>query len=186
MRILHRPTCSWTRRRVATVALVKIERLTAQHQKALTEFVAGIADRDRAFVDRTLISQVKVAGWTQAVPERRLVAVEDDGSVSGLVTVSRNTGWSAHTADVRVVVRSARRGQGVGAALAAAGVELAESMGIEKLSVETMAANAGGQAIFVGLGFDVEARLAGQVRDDAGELQEIVILSRWLQPGDDG
>ena len=159
---------------------MKIEPLSAQHRSALADFVAGISERDRVFVDRTLISQIKVASWTQAVPERRLVAVEDDGSVSGLVTVAPGIGWSDHTADVRLVVRSARRGQGVGGALASAGVDLARRMGLRKLTVETMAANAGGQATFVALGFTVEARLDGQVRDDTGALQDIVILSRWL------
>jgi L-amino acid N-acyltransferase YncA len=162
---------------------VRIETVSAKHRDALVDFVAGIVDRDRAFVDRTLLSQVKVASWTQAVPERRLVAVEDDGSVSGLVTVSRGVGWSSHTADIRVVVRSAQRGSGIGRALAVAGIDLAKEMGLEKLSVETMAANAGGRATFVALGFTEEALLPGQVRDDHGELQDIVILSRWL--GDD-
>ncbi len=159
---------------------MRIEALTTQHRDALAVFVAGISARDRVFVDRTLISQVKVASWTQAVPERRLVAVEDDGSVSGLLTVSRGIGWSSHTADVRLVVHSDHRGKGVGGALAAAGVELANSMGVRKLSVETIAANAGGQATFVALGFEVEAQLRGQVIDDAGHLHDMVILSRWL------
>jgi ribosomal protein S18 acetylase RimI-like enzyme len=164
----------------ATVAVVRIEPLSAQHRSALANFVSAIAERDRVFLDRTLISQARVASWTQAVPERRMVAIEDDESVCGLVTVAPGVGWSSHTADFRVLVRSDQRGKGVGGALAAAGVELARNMRIEKLTVETMAANAGGQAIFMGLGFDVEARLPGQVRDDAGQLQEIVVLSRWL------
>jgi L-amino acid N-acyltransferase YncA len=159
---------------------VRIEPVAAHHRQALLDFVSGVAERDRAFFDRTLLSQVRVASWTQAVPERRLVAVEDDGSVSGLVTVSPGVGWSAHTAEVRVIVRSAQRGRGIGRALASAGVDLAGEMGIEKLTVETMAANAGGQATFAALGFDVEARLPGQVRDDAGVLQDLVLLSRWL------
>ena len=159
---------------------MRVEPVAAHHRPALVDFVAAITERDRAFVDRTLISQVKVASWTQAVPERRLVAVEDDGSVSGLVTVSPGVGWSSHTAEIRLIVRSDRRQGGVGRALAAAGIELARSMGIEKLTVETMAANAGGQATFAAHGFAVEARLPGHVRDDAGTLQDIVLLSRWL------
>jgi ribosomal protein S18 acetylase RimI-like enzyme len=165
---------------VASVPAVRIEPLSAHHRDAIAAFVASISERDRSFVDRTLISQVKVASWTQAVPERRLVAVDDDGSVVGLVTVSPGVGWSSHTADIRVLVSSAARGKGVGRALAAAGVELARSIGLEKLTVETMAPNAGGQATFLGLGFTVEATLPGQVRDDDGALQDIVLLSCWL------
>ncbi|HUC33357.1 MAG TPA: GNAT family N-acetyltransferase [Ilumatobacteraceae bacterium] len=161
---------------------MRIEPLTAQHREALVEFVAQIAERDRLFVDRTLISQVKIASWTKAVPERRLVAVDDDGSVGGLVTVSPGVGWSAHTAEVRLLVGTAQRGKGVGKALAHGGIELAQSMGIEKLWIETMAANAGGQAIFLAFGFTEEATLRGQVRDEDGNLQDIVVLTRWLTP----
>lgn len=159
---------------------MKIEPVSARHREALEDFVASIGERDRAFIDRTLLSQVKVAGWTQAVPEKRLVAVGDDGSIGGMVTVSPGVGWSGHTADIRVIVRPDCRGQGVGRALAEAGIGLAKQLGIEKMTVETMAANAGGQAIFTSLGFAVEATMPGQVRDDAGQLQDIVVLSRWL------
>src|SRR5829696_2345841 len=127
----------------ATVRTVRVEPVAAHHRPALVDFVAAITERARAFVDRQLISQVKVATWTQAVPERRLVAEGDDGSVSGLVTVSPGVGWSSHTAEIGLIVRSDRRQSGVGRALAAAGIELARSIGIEKLTVETMAANAG-------------------------------------------
>ena len=162
------------------MAFVRIEQLSAAHRDALVAFVDNISPRDRRFVDRTLISQVAVASWTQAVPERRLVAVEDDGSVSGLTTVTRGIGWSAHTADVRVVVASSARGRGVGRALASGAVQLADEMGIDKLSVETMATNEGGQAMFLALGFAEEARLVGQVVDDNGKRQDIVILTHWL------
>ena len=163
---------------------MRIEPITSGHRQALVDFVGRISLQDRYFVDRTLISPVAIASWTQAVPERRLVAVEDDGSISGLLTIARGPGWSSHTADVRLVVDSTQRGRGIGRALAEAGIELAASMKIEKLSVETMSANSGAQATFVPLGFAVEARLPGGIRDDQGELQEIVILSHWLtSPG---
>ena len=163
---------------------MRVEPVSAHHRSGLVEFVSAIAERDRQFLDRTLLSQVRVASWTQAVPERRLVAVEDDLSISGIVTVLRGSGWAHHTADVRLVVATARRGRGVGRALADAAVELAKSMGIEKLSVETMAANSGALSTFMAIGFSMEARLPGGVRDGAGQLQDVVILSRWLTDDD--
>jgi ribosomal protein S18 acetylase RimI-like enzyme len=159
---------------------VRIEPVTARHREALAAFAAGISDRDRRFADRSLLSQVAVASWTQAVPERRLVAVEDDGKVSGLATVSRGHGWSEHTAELRVIVATGQRGRGVGRALADAAVGLARDLGISKVTVETMATNEGGQAMFRALGFDAEAVLRGHVIDADGERQDVVILSRWL------
>ena len=52
--------------------------------------------------------------------------------------------------------------------------------GVAKVTVETMAPNEGGQAMFVALGFDVEAVLRGQVLDRDGNRQDVVILSRWI------
>ena len=43
-----------------------------------------------------------------------------------------------------------------------------------------MATNVRTQAMFTVLGFDEEARLRGQVLDGEGELQDIVVLARWL------
>jgi GNAT superfamily N-acetyltransferase len=159
---------------------MRIEPIFIDHRQGLVDFVGRISQQDRYFVDRTRISQVAVASWTQAVPERRLVAVEPEGSISGLLTISRGIGWTSHTADVRLVVDSTKRGRGIGRALASAGVDLAKSVGIEKLSVETMGVNTGAHATFLPLGFEVEARLPGGIRDDIGELQDIIILSRWL------
>jgi ribosomal protein S18 acetylase RimI-like enzyme len=159
---------------------VRIEPVTARHREALAAFAAGISDRDRRFADRSLLSQVAVASWTQAVPERRLVAVEDDGKVSGLATVSRGHGWSEHTAVLRVIVATGQRGRGVGRALADAAVGLARDLGISKVTVETMATNEGGQAMFRALGFDAEAVLRGPVIAADGARQDVVLLSRGL------
>jgi ribosomal protein S18 acetylase RimI-like enzyme len=45
------------------------------------------------------------------------------------------------------------------------------------VTVEVMASNSGAIAMFEALGFGQEARLVGQVRDGANELQDLLILS---------
>ena len=107
-----------------------------------------------------MLSQVAVAGWTQAVPERRLAAVADDGTVAGLVTVVRGVGWSSHVADIRVIVDPGFRGQGVGRTLADEGLQLAWSLGMTKVTVDVPAASSGALAMLGALGFVEEARLA--------------------------
>ena len=141
-----------------------------------------VPDGDRSFIDRNLLSQVAVAGWTQAVPERRLIAVDDDGTVAGIVTVVPGVGWTSHVGDIRLVVLPDYRGQGIGRRLAAGGQELAESLGMTKLMIEITATNTGGLAMFAAFGFAEEARLRGHVRDSTGTSQDLVLLSRWLGP----
>ena len=159
---------------------MEIQPVRVEQRQALVDFASRIPDRDRSLLDAPLLSQVAVAGWTQAVPERRLAALDDEGAVIGLVTVVRGVGWSSHVADMRVIVDPNRRGQGVGRHLAEQGVELARELGMTKVMIEVMAANTGAAAMLAALGFEEEARLRGQVRDGAGEMQDLVLLSRWL------
>jgi len=158
---------------------VEILPVRVEQRQALVDFASRVPERDRSFGDNTLLSQVAVAGWTQAVPERRLVAVADDGTVAGLVTVVRGVGWSSHVADMRVIVDPAFRGQGVGSRLADQGLQLAWSLGMTKVVIEVMASSTGAVAMLGALGFVEEARLRGHVRDGTGETQDLVVLSRW-------
>jgi ribosomal protein S18 acetylase RimI-like enzyme len=156
--------------------------VTARHRDALVDFVSRIPPEDRGFFDRSLLSQVAVASWTQAVPERRLVAIDDDGDVHGLVTIAPGSGWMSHVGELRLVVAPASRGRGVGHSLAVQALELAATMDLRKVTVEVMATNTRTQAMFSTLDFAEEARLVGQVLDGAGGLQDIVVLVRWLDP----
>ncbi len=149
-------------------------------RQALVDFASRVPEGDRSFSDRNLLSQIAIASWTQAVPERRLVAVDDDGTVAGIVTVVPGVGWTSHVGDFRLIVLPQFRGQGIGRRLAAAGQELAESLGMAKLMVEITASNGGGLAMFAAFGFAEEARLGGHVRDGSGEYQDLLLLSRWL------
>ena len=149
-------------------------------RQALLDFANRVPERDKSFGDRTLLTQVAIAGWTQAVPERRLIAVDDDGTVAGIVTVVPGVGWTSHVGDLRVVVLPEYRGQGIGRRLAAGGQEIAESLGMSKLMIEITATNTGGLAMFRAFGFTEEARLPGHVRDLNGDPQDLLLLSRWL------
>lgn len=158
--------------------------LTADLREAASAFATRIPERDRGFLDRFLLYDVAVAGWTQATPARRIVALDGD-AVVGMVTVDPQRGWMAHVGDFRVVVQPSARGGGVGAQLIERGVELARSLGLGKLSVEVMASNESGVALFERHAFRREAVLARHVRDGEGALQDLVVLARELtaEPG---
>ena len=153
--------------------------LTADLRGAVAAFAARIPDRDRGFLDRFLLYDVAVASWTQPTPARRIAALEG-ADVVGLVTVEPQRGWMDHVGDFRVVVQPDARRTGVGAALIDRGVELAQSLGVSKLSVEVMASNEGGLGLFERHGFTREAVLRRHVRDGDGSLQDLVVLAREL------
>jgi ribosomal protein S18 acetylase RimI-like enzyme len=149
-------------------------------RQALLEFANRVPEGDKSFGDRNLLSQVAVASWTQAVPERRLIAVDDDGTVAGIVTVVPGVGWTKHVGDLRLVVLPEYRGRGIGRRLAVGGQELAASMDLTKLMIEIMATNKAGLAMFRAFGFAEEARLSGHVLDDHNDRQDLLLLTRWL------
>jgi len=155
--------------------------LAADLRDAAAAFVGRIPERDKGFLDRFLLYDVAVAAWTQKTPARRIVAV-DGSDVVGLVTVEPERGWMDHVGDFRVVVQPSARGTGVGATLIDHGVDLARALGLGKLSVEVMASNASGLALFERHGFEREAVLRRHVRDGDGSLQDLVVLARELAP----
>lgn len=150
--------------------------LTADLRDAAAAFAARIPERDKAYVDRFLLQDVAVAGWTRSTPARRIAAIDGD-DVVGIVTVEPQRGWMDHVGDFRVVVQPSARGLGVGRSLIELGIELAASLGLGKLSVEIMASNTAGLELFERHGFHREAVLARHVRDGDGELQDLVVLA---------
>jgi ribosomal protein S18 acetylase RimI-like enzyme len=155
---------------------VEYRRIRSDDRAALQAFADRIPAGDRSFFDRVLLHQVAVAGWTMAVPARRSVAV-DGADIVGIVTVVPGAGWTRHVGELRAIVQPDRRGEGVGQALVRIGLDLARELELEKVTVEVMASNSGAIAMFEALGFRQEARLVGQVRDGANELQDLLILS---------
>lgn len=153
--------------------------LTAELRDAATAFARRIPERDKGFVDRFLLHDIAVAGWTQATPARRIAAV-DNGDIVGLATVEPQRGWMDHVGEFRVVVQPDARGSGVGRGLIERGVELARSLGLTKLSVMIMSSNRSGIELFERHGFEREAVLRRHVRDGEGSLQDLLVLTLEL------
>jgi ribosomal protein S18 acetylase RimI-like enzyme len=157
--------------------------LTPDLRGAAEAFAGAIPERDKGFIDPFLFYQVAVNSWTQATPARRIAAVDTDGEsdrIVGLVTVIPGSGWQAHVGEFRIVVLPDVRGRGIGQALIDRGLALAAELGLRKVTIEIIASNDAGLALFERNGFVREALLARHVRDGAGNLQDLVLLSHEL------
>ena len=104
------------------------------------------------------------------------VAVEE-AEVVGYGAVIPLQGWSSHVGEVRVIVDPGHRRHGVGRALARQAVLASLELGLTKLVVEVIADDEPTIAMFRSLGFDPEALLEDQVRDQSGELHDLMILA---------
>jgi RimJ/RimL family protein N-acetyltransferase len=105
-----------------------------------------------------------------------LLAVKG-GKVVGCGTLVRDPhSWSPHVGEIRNVVSTEVRGQGVGRALSQEIFALALEAGLEKLVVQMTVDQTGAIAIFEGLGFRAEALLHNHVQDRTGRTHDIVVL----------
>ncbi len=104
-----------------------------------------------------------------------------DDDLAGLLAVIPGLGWSRHVGEFRMVVDPAKRGRGVGAALARRGLMAALTAGLEKVVVEVLADQEAVAAVFTQLAFTPEALLADQVRDDHGQYHDLLVLSHPVE-----
>jgi ribosomal protein S18 acetylase RimI-like enzyme len=148
-------------------------------EPALTRFFARIPEADRTFLKEDVDDPEVVAAWARPGPAR-VIAIED-GEVVGSVAVVPLHGWSSHVGEVRLVVDPDERGRGIGGALARQAVLAAVELGLAKLVVEVISDQTALIGMFRGLGFEPEALLADHVRDRAGRIRDLMVLSNDVE-----
>ena len=160
---------------------MRIAPLTEDLVGPVEALVARIPESDINSFAEDVLAPGEVHGWLRDERGRRAVAVADDGTVAGYVAVLPLVGWSAHVGSLRVVVDPARRGQGVGRALARHGLLTGLEMQLAKLVVEVVVDAVPAIGMFEALGFEPEALLRDHVRDRAGELRDLVVLAHSVE-----
>ena len=148
-------------------------------EAAVLDFAQKLPVHDLLFLPRNISEPKVLAAWIKEIGRgsiTSLLAVKS-GRVVGCGTIVRDPlSWSPHVGEIRNVVSSDVRGQGVGRALSQETFALALSMGLEKLLAQMTVDQTGAIAIFEGLGFKAEALLRDHVRDKAGKKHDIVVL----------
>lgn len=160
---------------------MEIRELEPDDQAAVESFLRRIPEGDRTFFKEDVDDPEVLAAWVHpGGRDARLLAVED-GVVLGYAAVIPLQGWSSHVGEVRVVVDPDARGRGVGTALARHAVIEALNLGLAKLVVEVVAEEESTVAMFRKHGFDPEALLRDHVRDQSGELRDLMILAHSVE-----
>lgn len=143
---------------------------------ALMAFFARVPEGERAFFKEPVLDRETVRRWLTEDRGRRGLVV-DGAQVVGYVAVVRLPGWSDHVGEVRLVVDPEHRGHGLGRSLARWALAQALDCGLSKLYVEVVAEQEGAVAMFSALGFTAEGLLRDHVRDQAGNLRDLVLLA---------
>lgn len=153
---------------------VAVRRLEADDWPAWLRFVADIPKGEERFFKDDLTDRSDFERWVQS--PCRSVAVED-GAVAGSISALPGRGWSAHVAELRLVVGGSFRGRGLGRTLAHRGLTTALELGCTHVFVEVVAEQEGLISMFRSLGFRPEAILEDFVRDGAGVGHDLMLLT---------
>ena len=159
--------------------MMQIRELEQRDREDVKRFVARVPEGDRTFFKEDVDDPKVLEAWVRPGSDRAIAI--DDERVLGYVAVVPLQGWSSHVGEVRVIVDPDARGRGIGRALARHAVLEALNLGLTKMVVEVVADQEATIAMFRSLGFDPEALLADHVRDQAGDLRDLMILAHSVE-----
>ena len=158
---------------------MQIRQLEQRDREDVKRFIARVPEGDRTFFKENVDDPEVLEAWVRPGSDRAIAI--DDERVLGYVAVVPLQGWSRHVGEVRVIVDPDARGRGIGRALARHAVLEALNLGLTKMVVEVVADQEATIAMFRSLGFDPEALLADHVRDQAGDLRDLMILAHSVE-----
>jgi len=158
---------------------IEIRLMGANDETAVLAFAQQLPTHDLLFLPRNISEPKVMSAWIKEIERgaiTSLLAIRD-GKVVGCGTLVRDPhSWSPHVGEIRNVVSTDVRGQGVGRVLTQETFATALESGLEKLVVQMTVDQVGAIAIFEGLGFKAEALLRDHVKDRAGKTHDIVVL----------
>lgn len=149
-------------------------------EATVARFVSEVPLHDLLFLERDIRQPKVLAAWRKAIERgsvHSLVAVAGGEIVATTAVVREPLSWSAHVAEVRLLVLADWRGKGVGRALLEASIEQAIAEGAAKLTARMTPDQRGAITLFEETGFRGEALLRDHVRDADGGMHDLVILS---------
>jgi L-amino acid N-acyltransferase YncA len=159
--------------------MMEIRPVEPGDQASVERFLQRVPEGDRTFFKEDVDDPEVVAAWARPGAARS-VAVDGD-AVLGYVAVVPLQGWSSHVGEVRVIVAPDHRGRGIGRALAQHAVFEALRLGLTKMVVEVVADHEPTIAMFRSYGFDPDALLKDHVRDQNGDLRDLMILAHSVE-----
>ncbi len=161
-------------------AAITLRPVAAGDAMAMLRFAGEVAPHDLLFLARDIRNERVVAAWLDAVAKGEidsLVAVDGDAIVATSALVHDPLGWSAHVAEIRILVAPDYRGLGLGRRLLDAAIAAASARGATKLVARMTPDQRGAITLFEETGFKGEALLRDHVRDASGDLHDLVLLS---------
>ena len=159
---------------------VTLRLMTPADRAGILAFARALPEHDFLFLRRDITQEDAVDDWIRELQSGEIVTIlaELNGQVVGYATIHRSLlRWTAHVAELRVMVSESMRGAGLGRILTQEAFANALSEGIEKMVAQMTLDQKGAIATFEGLGFRPEALLRDQVKDRQGNKHDLLVLS---------
>ncbi len=167
-------------RHVATPAgEIEFHLMTQADEAAVLAFAQQLPVHDLLFLPRNISEPKVLSAWVKEIERGAITSILAlrDGEVVGCGTLVLDPhSWSPHVGEIRMVVSTGVRGQGVGRMLSQETFALALSSGLAKMLVQMTVDQTGAITLFEGMGFKAEALLRDHVRDVDGNTHDIVML----------
>ena len=163
---------------------VTLSHMSSRDAEAVLAFARGLSPHDLLFLRRDITQLDVVEDWLRDIEsgEALTILAWDGDTVVGYGTIHRHEpSWSAHVAELRVVVAPSARSKGLGGLLTQEAFKSALRSGIEKMMARLTVDQEAAIAVFEGLGFHREALLEGHVKDLEGNLHDLVVMSRTVE-----
>jgi len=159
---------------------VTLRLMTTADKPGILAFARALPEHDLLFLRRDITEDAAVDDWVNEMKSGEIVTIlaEYKGDIVGYATIHRSLlRWTAHVAELRVMVAESMRGAGLGRVLTQEAFANALAGGIEKMVAQMTLDQKGAIATFEGLGFRPEALLRDQVKDRQGNTHDLLVLS---------
>lgn len=159
---------------------VTLRLMTPADKAGILAFARALPEHDLLFLRRDITQDSAVEDWIREMQTGEIVTIlaESGSQVVGYATIHRSDlRWTAHVAELRVMVAESMRGAGLGRILTQEAFANALVGGIEKMVAQMTLDQKGAIATFEGLGFRPEALLRDQVKDRQGNKHDLLVLS---------
>ncbi len=158
--------------------------LEVSDEKEFHEFFLAVPDRERMFIKHRVTESSVIHDWCQNIDLGRnlpLLALAD-GRVIGDATLHQQLGgWKRHVGRVSVLIHPQYRGRGLAKALVHQIVEIAQSIGLEKVEAEFIGEQVAAIKMFAMLGFSNLVRLPDYVKDMQAISHDYVLMGLNLK-----
>jgi RimJ/RimL family protein N-acetyltransferase len=146
---------------------------------AFHEFFLAVPTEERMFIKHRVTEPEVIREWCQSIDLGRnfpLLALHD-GRIVGDATLHQQLGgWKRHIGRISVLVHPKFRGRGLAKSMVSEIIEIARSLGLEKVEAEFIGEQEAAIRMFALLGFSTLARLPDYVKDMQAITHDYVLM----------